>query len=100
MGRWDEAWRKQQARGEDGLDMLAHILGDFEPIPTTLEEPMPPDPNLPPEEYAKAFKEYEEAYKQYNLECVFGANYKDNPLYKMREPYLDAEWEAVKGLIL
>ncbi|MCS7306327.1 MAG: hypothetical protein NZ602_14620 [Thermoguttaceae bacterium] len=69
-------------------------------IPTKLQEPRRPDPNLPPEEYAKAEQEYEAAMKQYMIESIYGANYEENPAYIARKPYLDAEWEAVKSIIL
>ncbi|GIX01235.1 MAG: hypothetical protein KatS3mg112_0172 [Thermogutta sp.] len=38
--------------------------------------------------------------KQYHIESLYGANYKDNPLYQYNEPYIDARWEAIKDLIL
>jgi hypothetical protein len=72
----------------------------FKQIPTTLREPLPPPKDLPPEEYKKAEAEYERQVKQYWLERAYGANYKENPLYLLREPYLDNEWEAIKDLFL
>jgi hypothetical protein len=72
----------------------------FVEIPTQLREPAPPDPNLPPEEYAKAWEEYERAMKQFWKEDLYGANYEENPAYQARKPYWDNEWEAVKDLIL
>jgi len=72
----------------------------FQEIPTKLTEPKPPPEDLPPEEYKKAEAEYEQKMKQWMTESIFGANYKDNPLYQYWEPYLDNQWEAVKDLIL
>lgn len=59
-----------------------------------------PDSALPPGEYAKAAEEYEAAMKQYMNENIFGASYEDNPEYIAEKPRLDAQWEAVKDLIL
>ncbi len=72
----------------------------FVEIPTKLTEPIPPDENLPPEEYAKAMEEYERAMKEYWREYTYGANYEENPAYQKRRPYWDNEWEATKYLIL
>jgi hypothetical protein len=38
--------------------------------------------------------------RQYHIESLYGAYDKDNPLYQYNEPYIDARWEAVTGLIL
>ena len=76
------------------------LAKNFKRIETTLKEPKPPPEDLPPEEYKKAEAEYEQKMKQYHIESLYGANYKDNPLYQYNEPYIDARWEAVKDLFL
>ncbi|MEJ5342075.1 MAG: hypothetical protein WHT09_10930 [Thermogutta sp.] len=87
-------------RRPKSLEEAYELAKNFQEIPTTLTEPSPPPEDLPPEEYQKAWQEYERQVEEYWLQKTYGANYKDNPLYQFREPYLKAEWEAIKDLIL
>jgi|GEM_PF-881388 len=89
--------RRPRSRAE-AIEM-AKAIG-FKKIPTKLTEPKPPPEDLPPEEYNKAEAEYEQKMKQWLTESIYGANYKENPYYLLREPYWDNEWEAIKHLIL
>lgn len=87
-------------RRPKSLEEAYELAKNFQEIPPKLTEPSPPPEDLPPEEYQKAWQEYEQKMKQYHIESLYGANYKDNPLYQYNEPYIDARWEAVKDLIL
>jgi len=87
---------KRPRNEEEAREMAKY----FKRIPTELREPSPPPEDLPPEEYKKAEAEYEQKMKQWLTESIYGANYKENPYYLLREPYWDNEWEAIKHLIL
>lgn len=90
----------QQMRRPKNEEEAKELAKSFKYIPTQLQEPSPPPEDLPPEEYKKAEAEYEQKMKQYMLESIYGANYRENPYWQLREPYLDNEWEAIKHLIL
>ena len=94
----EEQNRRRPRSHAEAIEM-AKAMG-FKKIPTKLTQPKPPPEDLPPEEYKKAEAEYEQKMKQYHIESLYGANYKDNPLYQYNEPYIDARWEAIKDLIL
>jgi len=90
----------QQIKRPRNEEEAKEMAKSFRRTETTLTEPLPPPEDLPPEEYKKAEAEYEQKMKQYFLESIYGANYKENPYYLLREPYWDNEWEAIKDLIL
>lgn len=43
--------------------------------------PLPPDENLPPEEYEKQFEEYAKRYREFALAEWYGPNWVTNPKY-------------------
>lgn len=93
---WDWAKNPRYLEKKEKVEQM--IQEELEERRKGISWPKIPDPNLPPEEYAKAAAEYEEQVRDMILRDWFGPDYKNNPEYLKQKQYLDAQWEAVKDL--